>query len=321
MVSLIITVRNERQTLPHWLESIQQQTRQPNEIVIVDGGSADGTWEWLQEIRLPTVRVFKEIGNISYGRNKAIGHAKGEIIVVTDAGCIYHPTWLENMVAALINSETDFVSSAFGPWLKDEDPLLTYGIAAATIPRRGEFHKGPWLASSRSVAFNKKVWEKVGGYPEWIPYCEDVIFDLKIAKAGLREMPLNKTLVFWRPRTTLGGFWRQLYNYTRSDAHGKLFYRRQTARYFVYSALLAIIIAALLGNWQLLLIPAVLAPFYINKFLMRWFSFTRQKKLLFRLSGLVIVPLLIFYGDLAKMWGWYNGVRERRRKELIFQPW
>ena len=169
MVSLIITVRNEHETLPQWFESIKKQTRQPDEIVIVDGGSSDATWEWLQKTAIPSVRVYLEVGNISRGRNFAIGRAHGEIIVVTDAGCVYDKSWLENMVNPVINGTAEFIASAFGPWLKPDDSLLTFGIASATVPHLEEFHNKTWFASSRSVAFKKEVWEKVGGYPEGVP--------------------------------------------------------------------------------------------------------------------------------------------------------
>ena len=320
MISLIITVLNERETFPLWLESIKEQIKQPDEIVIVDGGSVDGTWEWLQKVTFPNMQAIKEIGNIAHGRNSAIRYAKGDVIAVTDAGCIYHPKWLENMTTPLLTEGIDFVASAFGPWLKAEDALLTYGIASATIPRPGEFHGAPWFASSRSVAFRKKVWEKAGGYPEWIPYSEDIVFDLKVKKMGCRELYLNKTLVFWRPRTTLGGYWRQLYNYTRSDGHGMLLIRRQVIRYGVYGAL-AIFISLAFKNILWVLPPLMGGLVYCNKYLLRWFSFTRHTTLFFHLSGLVIMPALIFIGDLAKMWGFIMGVYERKKGTIVYEAW
>ena len=47
------------------------------------------------------------------------------------------------------------------------------------VPAKIEF-RDDWLHSSRSVAFSKKIWQNIGGYPEWIPICEDIIFDLNI---------------------------------------------------------------------------------------------------------------------------------------------
>ena len=74
MISLILTVRNERASLPALLESLLAQTRPPDEIVIVDGGSQDDSVALLQGYseRLP-LRLLGEPGcNISRGRNLAI---------------------------------------------------------------------------------------------------------------------------------------------------------------------------------------------------------------------------------------------------------
>src|SRR3712207_6085656 len=47
-VALIATVLNEAASLDDLLASVAAQTRPPDEVVIVDGGSTDGTWERLQ---------------------------------------------------------------------------------------------------------------------------------------------------------------------------------------------------------------------------------------------------------------------------------
>ena len=87
MISLIATVLNEGDNIHQLFDSIKAQTRSPDEIVIVDGGSADDTLAIMQRYaeELP-LRIFVEAGcNISRGRNRAIAEAKGEIIF-TSAG-------------------------------------------------------------------------------------------------------------------------------------------------------------------------------------------------------------------------------------------
>ena len=84
-VSVIFTVLNEAGALPRLLDSLAAQTRQPDEVVVCDGGSHDGTLDLLRaEERLP-LRVIESPGaNISRGRNVAIAAATGDVIACTD---------------------------------------------------------------------------------------------------------------------------------------------------------------------------------------------------------------------------------------------
>jgi len=73
------------------------------------------------------------------------------------------------------------------------------------------------LPSSRSIAFKKSAWKKVGGYPENLNYCEDLVFDLKLKKAGLKFAFAPKAIVFWPQKKTLKGAVKQFFNYAVGD--------------------------------------------------------------------------------------------------------
>ena len=76
---------NEINSLPAWLESLSNQTRQPDELVIIDGGSTDGSLELLRsytEKSVFPVTIISEPGaNIARGRNLAIQNAQNEVII------------------------------------------------------------------------------------------------------------------------------------------------------------------------------------------------------------------------------------------------
>ena len=80
-VSVICTVLNEGESIRRLMDSLANQTRPPEEIVIVDGGSRDNTVAVLNEYagRLPLHVLVEPGANISHGRNVAIANTTGDV--------------------------------------------------------------------------------------------------------------------------------------------------------------------------------------------------------------------------------------------------
>jgi glycosyltransferase involved in cell wall biosynthesis len=321
MISLIATVLNEGTNITDWLDGIFSQSILPDEIIIVDGGSVDGTWELLEAKakQRGILKIFQHKGNISAGRNFAITKATYENIVVTDAGCTYETEWFKKISEPLLAGKGVFIATGFGPWFKKDDTLFAYLVASATTPAPFEFQRN-WLPSSRSVAFKKQIWESVGGYPEWIPLCEDVVFDFKIFKTGIKPEYVREPLVFWRPRSTWSAYFKQLFGYTRSDGHGKLWLRRQITRYVYYSLNIALVwLSVTVSPWFALVIILGIAD-YLRRFWKRWGVFAQQLPWYKKSIGFVLLVPVVMYGDIAKMCGWPVGVYERLSGKVTFVP-
>ena len=102
----------------------------------------------------------------------------------------------------------------------------------ATISIRQRFC--PPAARSPSSA---RRGQRVGGYPEWLDYCEDLIFDLRLREAELPIAFAPAAVAQFRPRSTLLAFWHQYFRYARGDGKAGLFARRHAIRYATYAAL------------------------------------------------------------------------------------
>jgi glycosyltransferase involved in cell wall biosynthesis len=314
-VSLVATVLNESASISRLLRSLAEQSRPPEEVVIVDGGSQDGTQAALavfaETAPFPIRILIRPGANIAQGRNVAIASASGPIIAVTDAGVRLEPDWLEHLVAPFaLAPAPDVVSGFFVP---ESQSLFELVLGAVTLPRLDEVDAGRFYPSSRSVAFRREAWERVGGYPEWLDYCEDLLFDFALEDAGYRFFFAADARVHFRPRTTAKSYLKQYYRYARGDGKAGLWRYRHLLRYATYLVVLPVaIVLATTHPLGWLALACVLAAI----------AWSPVKRVLPQLEGMAIgraigaVLLAVFLreaGDVAKMAGYPVGVCWRRK--------
>lgn len=217
-VSVVVTILNEEKGLSPLLDALFAQTRQPDEIVIVDGGSTDGTLQLLERYagHDERIRILHAPGvNIARGRNIGIAETKGDIIAVTDGGCIPEGMWLEELLKKFTNPDIAAVAGSFrGEWTT----TFEYYAALLAVPREGNdvAEKNP-LFFGRSSAFRKKAWEQAGGYPEWLYTGEDTLFALRVKELGYRVASAPAAVVRWRPRPNLRKLAKMYFLYGRGN--------------------------------------------------------------------------------------------------------
>jgi len=342
-ISVVATVYNECHAIQRLLDSFALQTRRPDEVIICDGGSTDGTQALIRAYnidsagRLPNLRLIIEPGaNISRGRNVAIRLAIGPIIAVTDAGVRLADNWLENLVApwekndgeagfpekdSVANRRTNTIAVA-GFFAPDVKGIFQTAMAGTVLPLVDDIDPDKFLPSSRSVAFTKEAWQKAGGYPEWLDYCEDLLFDFAINK----QQPSQSTafvwrpdaLVYFRPRESLLAFWQQYYLYARGDGKADLWRKRHIARYVTYLILLPLLLVYInSGGWVGLTLGML---FYCKRPWQRLRHLGGDLSRIELFYGTLLIPVIRLVGDVAKMvgypmglwWRWHN----RHRTEI-----
>lgn len=330
-VSVIVTVFNERTSIERLLDSLAAQTRAPDEVIISDGGSTDGTPEFiLSYVRrhpewLPHLHLLETPGaNISRGRNLAIAAAQGPLLAVTDAGVRLEPTWLEMLCAPWEGTSGPAGAgplAAAGFFVADARGVFQTAMAATVLPLLEDVQPDRFLPSSRSVAFTKEAWLRAGGYPEWLDYCEDLILDFNI-NAQRPQQPTAfvwrpSAVVHFRPRESPGKFWTQYYRYARGDGKADLFRKRHAIRYFTY----AVLLPALLGHaffgffarwlgWIGLLVGIAV---YCRRPWQRLLTVGHGLRGEQLVLAALLVPVIRVTGDLAKMAGYPVGLWWRWR--------
>jgi len=322
-VTLVFTVLNEAASLPVLLDSIASQTRLPDEVIACDGGSSDGTVALLRNERRFPMRVIEALGaNISQGRNLAIAAATHEVIACTDAGVRLHPCWLEHIVAPLFTSQPDGNPVAVaGVFLPDPQTTFELAMGATVLPALEDIRPAAFLPSSRSFAFRKSAWRAVGGYPEWLDYCEDLIFDLRLRARFGPFAFAPRAIVYFRPRSSLTAFFKQYYRYARGDGKADLFLKRHLVRYATYLAALPAILAGVALGEPLVKLAALLALLggaaaYTSGPYRRLVRLWRTWPASERLKAAALVPVIRLVGDVAKMLGYPVGLWWRWRRRL-----
>ncbi len=322
-VSVITTLLNERGSVTALLHSLAAQSRPPDEVVVADGGSVDGTREVLARraaaapsregspfpLRLIDVRG----ANISQGRNAAIRAASHDLIAATDGGVVLHPAWLERLAGVLERSPALQVASGF--FVAAPETTWERALGAATLPLVEEIRPARFLPSSRSVAFRREAWRRAGGYPAWLDYCEDLVFDLRLrAQSGpLRFVP--RAVVRFRPRPSPRAFFLQYYRYARGDGKADLWRKRHAIRYGAYATGAALLWQALaqpVRRWPALAALLAGGAIYLSRPLVRLAHLSGSGAEFCR--AVPLVPFIVVLGDVAKMVGYPVGVSWRLRQ-------
>lgn len=116
-LSVVIPLLNEKESLPElhdWIVSVMQSNRFSYEILFIDDGSTDGSWETIREIQQkdPNVKGIRFLQN--YGKSQALHAgfkaAAGDIVITMDADLQDNPEEIPELVAMIKDEGYDLVS-------------------------------------------------------------------------------------------------------------------------------------------------------------------------------------------------------------------
>lgn len=310
-ISLIVTILNEEETIVPLLESILEQQILPNEVIIVDGGSDDKSVELVNNFisisknshsKLP-IKLFQKKGNRSVGRNHAINKAKYTWIAVTDAGCILHPDWLQELLKEQHLLGTDVVAGYYSakPQTMFEEAVVPYALVMPDKVDEENF-----LPATRSVLFSKNIWQVVGGFNEKLDDNEDYDFARKV-KARVSKIGFSKrAIVYWKPTSNLRSFYKMIFRFARGDIYAGILRPKVLLiilRYFFGISLFIWGLTELKSAeniWILFgIIPALLS-FYIMWSILKNYRYTPR--------GWIMLPILQIVSDLAVLGGSLSGL-------------
>jgi glycosyltransferase involved in cell wall biosynthesis len=302
-VSLIATVLNADAHIGDFLASIAAQERAPDEIIVVDGGSTDGTIGWLRAAG-DAITLLEEPGaNIARGRNLAIAAASHDAIAVADADCAYAPGWLDTLLAPL-EAGADVAMGWTEPVIGS---LLDACVAALGFPLAAtEVDEASFMPSARSVAFRREAIDAVGGYPEWLAIGEDMWVNHRWRERGFAMWMAPEAVALWHPRGSLREIWTQYVRYARGDGRAGMYPERHALRFAVYGGLAAALASR--RTWPKLLALGGAVAYARTPVTRARARLTDPRD---RVIATIAVPLLLACTDIAKMWGYALGLADR----------
>ncbi len=223
-VSVAATVLNEMHDIPGLVASLIDQTLAPAEVIIVDGGSTDGTWEWLLNakaqyptlvpIRDESCNLKRSPGPIARGRNVGIAAATSDVVACADAGCTYRPDWLSRLTASIVAGTSEYAVG--GSCLDPISPTIWDIASAPFFGVKLDPNEPTKSCTARSMAFRKELWQRVGGFPETVFLGEDTLFDARVRKLVAPAFA-ERAKAFYRPHHTFRSSVRQLASYAVTD--------------------------------------------------------------------------------------------------------
>ena len=175
-ISVVIPCYNAEHFVAETIESVLAQSYPWVDIVVVDDGSTDGSWEVIHAFGREVRAFQKENGGAAKARNLGASRAIGQSLLFLDADDLLSPDALEGLAEAL-DGRDDAIAAC--RWLR----LAMDGDEWATFPAEMPFPltdadplaawlKGEWIAGC-SLLWPTALFEELGGYDETLTADED----------------------------------------------------------------------------------------------------------------------------------------------------
>ena len=184
-ISLIIRTWNEVTHIQQALDAAIEQTTPPDEIIVVDSGSTDGTLDKLSGFEVKLLTIPHEDFTYGYAWNTGARSAKGDYLVSLSAHALpVNRIWLNNLlkplqsdptIAGVSSHQISFLNQSIEPYLVLWQTLYRWGLRTPTVRR--------YLFSNVCSAIRSALWRE-NPFDESIATCEDHLWALQMQRQG-----------------------------------------------------------------------------------------------------------------------------------------
>lgn len=164
LISVIVPVYNGELYLKNCIESIEAQTYEPIEVIIVNDGSTDGTVDLCARLAKKYLNlryVTIDDRGVSASRNDGIAQAKGDYLTFVDADDRIHPQMLQRLYDAITETDSDIAGCRFGIWRNDQEwKVFSKSVGAAVKADKYYDSTGTYVAQELLLG-NSRCWSKL----------------------------------------------------------------------------------------------------------------------------------------------------------------
>ncbi|MEN9519552.1 MAG: hypothetical protein RLZZ381_2140 [Cyanobacteriota bacterium] len=186
-ISVIVPAYNAERTILETIQSVQQQTFQDFEIIVIDDGSQDQTVKLVQTIQDQRLQIFAyENGGVSVARNRGISHATGEFVAFLDADDLWTIDKLELQLTALKENPKAGVAYSWTCFMDvDEQGKPVSFLPSSKYSFAGNVYKNllvsDFIHSGSNTLIRRAAIESTGKFDPTLKSCEDWDYWLRLA--------------------------------------------------------------------------------------------------------------------------------------------
>ncbi len=256
VISVLIPARNEQDNIIDCLNAIVAGNYPQTlfEIVVIDDHSDDKTPQYVLDfaathhnIRLVELKNYVKLCENQPFKKRAIeaaiGEAKGELIVTTDADCLAQPNWLNLLAEYYEKTGKQFIAApvnfheekTYFERFQSLDYIGMMGVTGAGV--EGKFTN---MCNGANLAYQKKLFYEVGGFKgiDHVASGDDMLLMQKIARFHPDSLGFLKNLeatVYTKAKATIADFLSQRLRWaSKSSSYTEFFTVFQLATVFVF---------------------------------------------------------------------------------------
>jgi cellulose synthase/poly-beta-1,6-N-acetylglucosamine synthase-like glycosyltransferase len=355
-ISVLVPARNEEANIAACIASLALQSypRHLYEVIVIDDHSTDRTLEIVRELFYPELTLLclrlaettqdqPVLAHKKWAIETGIQTATGELIVTTDADCLFHPGWLATIAAFYEEKNAKFIAApvriggATDPgrtadnadhsspgWghhsllaiFQTLDFITLQGITGAAVSKR--FHS---MCNGANLAYARSAFYEVEGFKgiDSLPSGDDMLLMHKIYRqypGGVFFLKSPKAIVTTRPETRWKGFFNQRIRWaSKADRYDDKRIFWVLLLVYILNALFAVLpVAAFWNRWWLwlLLLGLVVKTMLEYPFVRTVATFFGQRSLMVYFP--LLQPLHILYTIVIGWLGKFGSYRWKDRK-------